>query len=191
MEFLKTVISEETYNALAKELEGKDIKLADLKSGEYVSKSKYDAALKDVDTYKTQVTERDADLEKLKTSATLSDEQKKEFETLQTKYETDKTEWEKKLNDNARDAALEISIARANVIDPVALKAHVIGKASELELKDGVLVGLDEHITELKADKLSYLVPTDAKALGGNLGNPPKPEQTKEAQILAQINAKQ
>ena len=37
IEVLKEQLSEETYNAVAAELEGKDIKLANLSTGEYVS----------------------------------------------------------------------------------------------------------------------------------------------------------
>jgi hypothetical protein len=43
IEVLKDHLSEETYSAVAEELKDKDLKLADLSTGEYVSKGKYEA----------------------------------------------------------------------------------------------------------------------------------------------------
>lgn len=62
MDFLKEVLSEETYNALTDELKDKEVKLADLSKGEYVRKEKYDTDLKNLnthfDTFKTETSEK-------------------------------------------------------------------------------------------------------------------------------------
>lgn len=139
--------------------------------------------LKDKTTLQTQLAERDGDLAKLKESANLSEEQKTKFNELQQRYDTEKAEWETKLNENVKQSAWEVAIAKANVIDPVALKAHTKDFYDKAELKDGEIVGFNEHVKELLGDKLAYLVPTDKKALGGNLDNPPKNEKTKEDQM--------
>lgn len=190
MEFLKELLSEETYNKLAEELKDKEVKLADLSKGEYVAKAKYDTALKDVDSFKEQLAQRDSDLENLKKTATLSDEQKKELETLQSKYESEKQEWETKLAENARNAALEISVAKSGVIDPVALKAHIAEKAKELEFKDGSIIGLDEYIKDRITNDLSYLVPKEQKALGQEINKGAQTTKTEKEQVYESLGIK-
>lgn len=136
----------------------------------------------DKETLQEQLNERNKDLEALKDSANLSEEQKKEFEALQERYDTEKSEWEAKLQENEKQAAYEVAIAKLNVIDPVALKAHTQDFYKEAEFKDGELVGFEKHAQELLKDKLSYLVPKDTKATGDLLETPPK-ETNKEDQI--------
>ena len=43
MDFLKGVISDELYAQLETELKGKEVKLANLASGDYIGKEKYEA----------------------------------------------------------------------------------------------------------------------------------------------------
>lgn len=186
MEFLKGLLSEETYTSLVKELEGKDVKLADLSKGEYVSEDKYLRATKDVESFKDQLKQRDSDLEALKKNSQLNEEQQKKLDDLQMKYESEKQEWEAKLQQNEKDSALEIIIARSGTKDPVALKAHVSNFAKDAEYKDGVIVGLQEHITKRLGDDLKHLS-GEAKAGGQPFKTPPKPEVTKEEIIKNQI----
>lgn len=187
MEFLKSILSQEAYDKLAEELKDKDVKLADLSSGDYVKKTKYDTALADLETVKAQLSERDNDLEELKKSKNYKDD----LDALQAKYTTDKEEWANKLKANERNAVFEITVAKTGVIDPVALKAHTKEFADKAELKDGELVGLTDHIKGLLGGKLSYLVPKDGKGLGKEFSsNPGQPEVTKADQILAKTGLK-
>ena len=186
MEFLKTVLSEETYNKLAEELKDKDIKLADLSSGDYVKKTKYDTALADLETVKDKLSERDNDLETLKKSKNYKDD----LDALQSKYDTEKEDWENKFKANERNAVFEIAIAKAGTIDPVALKAHTQEFADKAELKDGELIGLNEHIKSLLDNQLKYLV-GNPEALGQEFNNnPPAPEVSKHDQILQKTGLK-
>ena len=63
IEVLKDHLSEETYSAVAEELKDKDIKLADLSSGEYVSKGKYDALETQLNNTQTLLTDTSAKLD--------------------------------------------------------------------------------------------------------------------------------
>ena len=63
IEVLKDHLSEETYSAVAEELKDKDIKLADLSSGEYVSKGKYEALETQLNNTQTLLTDTSSKLE--------------------------------------------------------------------------------------------------------------------------------
>ena len=86
MEFLKEFLTEETYNAMAKELEGKEVKLANLSGGEYVSKGKFESQSKEYSEAKqlieklkgenannekmqSQIGQYEAEIERLKSEA--------------------------------------------------------------------------------------------------------------------------
>lgn len=57
MEFLKTVLGDELYAQVEAKVKGSNVKLADLSSGAYVSKSKYDDDIKAKDTKITELTD--------------------------------------------------------------------------------------------------------------------------------------
>ena len=63
IEVLKEHLSEETYNTVASELEGKDVKLANLSTGDYVSKGKYEALETQLNNTQTLLTDTSAKLE--------------------------------------------------------------------------------------------------------------------------------
>ena len=75
MEFLKTILSEETFNKVVEELKDKEVKLADLSKGEYVSSAKYKSLESEVEVFKSQLSQRDKDLEELKKTSSLSEEE--------------------------------------------------------------------------------------------------------------------
>lgn len=189
MEFLKALLNEETYNLVAEELKGKDVKLADLSKGEYVSEDKYLKATKELETFKEQLKQRDNDLVNLTKTAEMSEQQKKQLTDLQSKYESEKTEWESKLKQNAIDTALEITIARSGTKDGVALKAHVADFVKTAEFKDGQIVGLQTHIAERLADDLKHLS-GEKKATGQEFGTPPPKEVSRSEEIKNQIYGK-
>ena len=59
MEFLKEILGEELYTQVEAKLQGheKDVKIANLASGDYVSKSKYDADLQAKETHIQELTD--------------------------------------------------------------------------------------------------------------------------------------
>lgn len=153
-------------------------------------KAEVETLKSDKTTLQEQLNERDNDLKQLKESTNLSEEQKQEFEVLQKRYDTEKAEWETKLEANARTSALDLLVAKLGVIDPVALKAHIQTKANEAELKDGQLVGLEEHAKGLLEKDLSYLLPQNKQATGGRFGNPPNPNEELESRVAKAMGVK-
>jgi len=186
MEFLKTFLSEETFNKLAQELEGKEVKLADLSKGDYVSSAKYQNLVGEVETLKGQISQRDADIEQLKKTSSLSTEQEQKLTQLQEQYEKDKQEWEHKLVEMTKNSALELVITKSGTKDPVALKAHISKFIEEAEFKDGQFVGLDEHIATRKGSDLVHLFGQFQKT-GDDFKAPPKPEPTRADIIKEKI----
>lgn len=136
-------------------------------------------AKKNVETLNTQLKQRDTDFEALKKNADLSEEQTNKFKELQEKYESEKKEWEQKLIDNQFEAARDVAIAESGTRDVVALKAHTLNKAKELEFKDGVIVGYKEYLKEQLSGELKHLA-NEQKATGVNFGNPPKEDNLLE-----------
>lgn len=186
MEFLKAFLSEETYSKLTEELKDKEVKLADLSKGEYVSSAKYKSLETEVESFKSQLSQRDKDLEELKKSSTLSEEEKQKFTQLQSQYEKEKQEWESKLAETERNSVLELVITKSGTKDPVALKAHISKFITDAEFKDGQFVGLEEHINERKAKDLVHLF-GEVQPTGSPLGTPPKKEPTRADEIKNKI----
>lgn len=144
----------------------------------------------DKETLQEQLDERNNDLKALQESTTNSEETQKQLTALQTRYDTEKEEWETKYEANARKAALDVLVAELGVIDPVAMKAHILDTANEAEFKDGELVGLKEHAKGLLDDKLSYLLPQENKSTGGRFNNPPNPQEELEAKSAKAMGIK-
>ena len=103
IEILKEHLSEETYNAVAGELEGKDIKLANLSTGDYVSKGKYEALETQLNNTQTLLTDTSAKLETAIKNTGDNEAIKQELENLKTTNQTNldnlKNEYESKLNE--------------------------------------------------------------------------------------------
>ena len=82
IEVLKDHLSEETYSAVAEALKDKDIKLADLSGGEYVSKGKYEALETQLNNTQTMLTDTSAKLETALQNAGDNDALKQEIENI-------------------------------------------------------------------------------------------------------------
>ena len=172
MEFLKEILGEELYAQVAAKLEGNDsVKLANLATGEYVSKSKYvdELAVKD------------------KRIQELADKIKN-FEGVDVKQlQTDVENWKIKYNqdlESARlDSAIQLAIAKSGTLSEKALMGLLDKDKIKFD-KDGKLTGLDEQIEAIKKED-SFLFkaaePTtkpkgDDVKLDGDHGGSPKPE---------------
>ena len=88
MEFLKEYLGEELYSQVEAKLKGNDkVKLANLASGEYVSKSKYDDKVTELATANTTINQLKETSEKYK--GTDIEGLKTQLADAQTKYNTD------------------------------------------------------------------------------------------------------
>ena len=151
IEVLKDQLSEETYNAVAKELEGKDIKLANLSTGDYVSKGKYEALETQLNNTQTLLTDTSAKLEAAIANAGDNEALKQELENLKTTNQTNldnlKTEYESKL----KTAAVMAEITKAGANDPADILPHI--DMSAVTITDKGAVGLSEQLETVKTSK--------------------------------------
>lgn len=151
IEVLKDHLSEETYSAVAEELKEKDIKLADLSTGDYVSKGKYEALETQLDNTQTLLTDTSAKLETAIQSAGDNAALKQELENLKTTNQTNldnlKNEYESKL----KTAAVIAEITKAGANDPADILPHI--DLSAVTINDKGSVGLSEQLEAIKTAK--------------------------------------
>lgn len=158
MDFLEEFLGEELYKQVAEKLEGNEkIKLANLKTGDYVAKAKFDEQVEAVTTLQGQLQGRDEDLKELQEKADLTETQQQSISELQKKYDDDVAEITEKLTETRLNSTLEVALTKANSIDNLAVKAHMSSflKDAKLDENDSI-IGLDEQITNLKTSH-SYL----------------------------------
>lgn len=161
MEFLKEILDEELYAKVESKIneyngseanKEKQIKLANLSSGEYVLKSEYDALN---ETLKGKETE-------LNTANTLIADFKKDTkgnEDLQSKiigYETDIANLQSQLAETKLKSAVKVALLSENAADvdylTFKLNESLKAKNESLELDENDKIkGLDNRISELKA----------------------------------------
>lgn len=170
LDFLRQPLGDDLFSQVeAKLKDNKDVNIADLTSGEYVSKAKYDDAVKEKDEKieelnKTIEKYDGADIEGLK-------KQVKEWED---KYNTD-------LQQTKLDDAIKLAVTQAGPIEAKALMPYLDTSIVKFD-KDGNLVGLSEQLEKAKKEH-SFLFPqsenkgTEGKAneqvnLGGKHSEP-------------------
>lgn len=167
MDWLKEILGEELYNQLVAALNAhngkpenkeKQVKLADLGKGEYVSKEKYSA----LETDKGNLAEQ------LKTAQGLIEELKKgtsKDEALQGKigeYETTIATLQKQLNQEKLDSAVKIALLESNCkdVDYITFKLKEKG---ELALDDsGKVKGMEDKLAALKTQFPDQFVSTSS-----------------------------
>ena len=171
MEFLKEILGEELYAQVAAKLEGnKTVKLANLASGEYVSKSKYDAEQLAKDTRIRELTDKIKNFEGV------------DVKQLQTDVENWKIKYNQDLESARLDSAIQLAIAKSGTLSEKALMGLLDKDKIKFD-KDGKLTGLDEQIEAIKKED-SFLFKAaesnepkgDDVKLGGDHGESPKPE---------------
>ena len=172
MEFLKEILGEELYAQVAAKLEGnKDVKLANLASGDYVSKAKYESDMQAKETRIQELTQSVKDFDGVDVK-----QLQKDVNDWKTKYDHD-------LEETKRDSAIRLAIAKSGTLSEKALMGLLDKDKIKLD-KDGNLTGLDEQIEAIKKED-SFLFKTaepekpnkgvDVK-LDGDHGGSPKPE---------------
>lgn len=157
MEFLKEVLAEELYKQVetavtahnAKpENKDKQMKLADLGSGQYVDKGKYDAAVAEKENLEGQIKTLNTTIGDLKKNNA-------DNETLQTTIANLQGELKKQQTASeeiAKTYALKEQLAKQGVLDP----DYLIYKAGGLEKfnfdKEGKPIGVEEVVKPYKED---------------------------------------
>ena len=151
IEVLKEHLSEETYNAVAGELEGKDIKLANLSTGDYVSKGKYEALETQLNNTQTLLTDTSAKLETAIQSAGDNAALKQELENLKTTNQTNLDNLKNQYESKLKTAAVMAEITKAGANDPADILPHIDMNAVTTNEKG--CVGLSEQLESIKTSK--------------------------------------
>lgn len=172
MEFLKELFANGalTWEQFQAAVAEKKFNIADLSSGEYVSKSKYttDLEAKDdqINTLTKNLSDRTKDLDdvksKLETAGTdkgkLSD-LNSELENLRTKYDTDTAAYKERLAKQEYEFAVK-EFAGSKKFSSNAAKRDFINSLikAELKMNEGAIMGAEDFVTKYTADNADAFV---------------------------------
>lgn len=151
IEVLKDHLSEETYSAVAEELKDKDLKLADLSTGEYVSKGKYDALETQLNNTQTLLTDTTAKLETAIQSAGDNAALKQELENLKNTNQTEVANLTAQYEAKLKTAAVMAELTKAGANDPKDIMPHL--NMDAITVNDKGIVGLNDQLEPIKTAK--------------------------------------
>lgn len=151
IEVLKDHLSEETYATVAEELKDKDIKLADLSTGAFVSKGKYDALETQLNNTQTLLTDTSAKLETAIQNAGDNAALRQELENLKTTNQTNMDNLKNQYEAKLKTAAVMAEITKAGANDPADILPHI--NMDAVTINDKGSVGLSEQIETIKTAK--------------------------------------
>lgn len=161
-EFLKELgLEDEAINKIMAE-HGKSVN--DIKE----KAEKVDTLESQINDYKQQLEDRDAQLQELGEKAQGNEELTSQIEELKQQNEITKNEYEEKLNQQAFEHKLESSLSGAKARNIKSVKANL--DLDAIKLKDGELIGLKEQLESLKE--------TDAYLFEEDQEETPKPSFT-------------
>lgn len=158
MEWLKEILGDALYAQFEQALNAyngsetnkdKQVKLANLSSGEYVGKGKYDALQALLDGKTTELDTANGVIAELK-KGTKGNE---ELQGKITNYEKTVAQLQSELEKTKLDNAIQLALRDANAVDPdyLAYKLHEKYKPEELTLdENGKVRGMDEKLSGLK-----------------------------------------
>lgn len=158
MEWLKEILGDALYAQLEQALntyngseanKDKQVKLANLSSGEYVGKGKYDALQALLDGKTTELDTANGVIAELK-KGTKGNE---ELQGKITNYEKTVAQLQSELEKTKLDNAIQLALRDAKAVDPdyLAYKLHEKYKPEELTLdENGKVKGMDEKLSGLK-----------------------------------------
>ena len=175
VEILKSVLSEETYNKVVEETSKCKIKLGDLSSGEFVSKSKYDALETQLTNTQNLLETKTKDYDTLQSKAGDNQALKDEIESLKTAHaeqtENLKKDYEAQLKKNTVATRIISDYRPKDVND---IMAHI--DLDKITIKDDESSGLADQGDVLKENKAYYFEDTTSKATGFNHGGAEPPQ---------------
>lgn len=147
---------------IGEELAAKAEKASQEELKAYVEKSKYDEAVEETKTLKTQVTDRDKQLETLKASAGDNEELKKQIETMKKQNSEQEKAHKAELEQLKLDNAIDTALTAAGARNTKAVKALL--DVSKVKLgEDGKLSGWNEQLAAVQKSD-SYLFAEKQKA---------------------------
>ncbi|EKC6551863.1 phage scaffolding protein [Listeria monocytogenes] len=127
------------------------------------------------DGLKSQLTQRDKDIDDLKKDSGTSEELKKQIDDLQQKNNELESNYQSEIAETKKNSAIELALASAKARNPKAVKALLDN--DKLELTDEGLKGLDEQLGALQESD-AYLFGQESENTApkwGASGNPKAP----------------
>ncbi|EAC3914282.1 scaffolding protein [Listeria monocytogenes] len=126
------------------------------------------------DGLKSQLTQRDKDIDDLKKDSGTSEELKKQIEDLQQKNTDLESNYQSEIAETKKNSAIELALASAKAKNPKAVRALLDN--DKLELTKEGLKGLDEQLEALQESD-AYLFAQESEAVPkfGFSGNPTAP----------------
>src|SRR5690625_6185172 len=137
---LKELLGEELYNQVIEK--AGDNKIAIVSDGNWIPKNKFDAKMNEVKDLQKQIDDRDEELEELK--KVDPDELQQTITDLQEKYDTQKEEYEQKLQQQAFEHKLHDVLKDSGVRNVKAVKAVL--DTENIKLDSETLLGLDDQL---------------------------------------------
>lgn len=173
MDFLQVLFNDDalTYEEFMEAVKANNIKLADLSKGEYVSKSKFDDALKakddEITTLNGTISTRDTDLQELnaKLSAAGTDVEKlnqlsSEFGALQTKYDNEVKNYKAQLKKQAYEFAVR-DFANSKQFSSKAAKRDFISSmiSKDLKMDNNTILGAEDFVKAYSVENADAFIP--------------------------------
>lgn len=186
MEFLKEHLGEELYTQVAEKLSKSDLKLANLASGDYVSKAKFLTAEQTANDAQDLLKERDTQLADLKKNTGDADALKAQIADLQTANETAVTEYAEKLSKTKLAAAKKLAIANARPVDETAARAiEKLIDDEQIKQGDDGYTGITEQIDTMK-EVSAYFFETSTKSKPSGFNPPQGGDDTEDDELTDQ-----
>lgn len=179
MDFLKEHLSEELFAQLSEALKdkGDDVKLANLASGEYVRKDKFDGEVSRAKAENDKLTEEiktlQGDLEKANSSTGDLETIKAEAATAKKESEDRLAKFKTEADKNSLDYEIRLGVMAYGAKDEKSVIAHL--DKEKVTLIDGKLSGLNEQLGEIKKSN-EYLFGEPKQIFESTPLNPPPPE---------------
>ncbi len=184
MEFLKAVLGDELYAQVHEKLkDNKEIKLANLASGEYVGKDKFTALETEKQSLTAQIKERDEQLKELKKVDAAGLQAK--IEGLEADKAKAAAEFEAAQKAKDIKHAIDVAILKANGQNPKFIKAGI--DIAKIAVDGDAITGLDEQIDLLKKTDPYLFKPIGATGSSG--ANPPSVSTTETTQVQQEAYA--
>lgn len=169
MEFLQQLISKELYSKLEEELKDKNVKLADLNSGNFVSKEKFDRT-------NGEYNEAKALIEKLKGENANNGEMQSRIKEYEAEIQKLQAEAEKAKIESEFKVRLLEAKAKPNDIDYLMFKMQQNNPELKLD-EQGHIKGIDDIVSGLKTNYSSNFEVQESKKV--NVNTLPKGEDNK------------
>lgn len=165
---LKELLGDDLYAQVVEK--AGDQKIDIVSNGQWFPKERFDAVNNEKKELKSQLDERDQQLNTLQKQAKGNEELQNAIEQLQEENKKVSEEYQQKLDKQAFDFAIESALRDAKAKNIKAVKANL--NVDGLKLSDDKVIGLEEQLNSLKESD-SYLFEAENGSSPGLAGRQP------------------